>query len=222
MLNFIVSTETFIFSDLTHWLIDSRLMTHDSLTHLTHKTSVLNTCRQTPGFWRPLLASEWSTWLEQLVKNIDMCQSKVCFILKGHNRHINFLQLLFILVSKICPLICKSIFFDLFWNVKHFLRLNKSNKGFRLFFILQSASCIWNTKNIFFCLQWFPAMFCNAGPSWIISDFCRMLNSDLQIQITKNGWHLKLKLHQLWQISLRLSQDCSLSNDYLVITFELA
>ena len=36
MLNFIVSTETFIFSDRTHWL-----MTHDSLTHLTHKTSVL-------------------------------------------------------------------------------------------------------------------------------------------------------------------------------------
>ena len=30
MLNFIVSTETFIFSDLTHWLIDSWLMTHDS------------------------------------------------------------------------------------------------------------------------------------------------------------------------------------------------
>ena len=92
-----------------------------------------NACRQTPGFWKPLLASEWSTWLAQLVKNIDMCQSKVCFILKSHNRHINFLQLLFILVSKIYPLICKSIFFDLFWNVKHFLRLNKSNKGFRLF-----------------------------------------------------------------------------------------
>ena len=36
MLNFIISTETFIFSDLTHWL-----MTHDSLTHLTHKTSIL-------------------------------------------------------------------------------------------------------------------------------------------------------------------------------------
>ena len=36
MLNFIVSTETFIFSDLPH-----RLMIHDSLTHLTHKTSVL-------------------------------------------------------------------------------------------------------------------------------------------------------------------------------------
>ena len=41
MLDFIVSTKKFIFSDLTHWLIDSWLMTHDSLTHLTHKTSVL-------------------------------------------------------------------------------------------------------------------------------------------------------------------------------------
>ena len=29
------------FLDLSHWLIDSWLMTHDSLTHLTHKTSVL-------------------------------------------------------------------------------------------------------------------------------------------------------------------------------------
>ena len=31
MLHFIVFTEKYIFSDLTHWL-----MTHDSLTHLTH------------------------------------------------------------------------------------------------------------------------------------------------------------------------------------------
>ena len=35
MLDFIVSTKNVIFSDLTHWLIDS-------LTHLTHKTSVLS------------------------------------------------------------------------------------------------------------------------------------------------------------------------------------
>ena len=49
MLNVIVSTETFIFSDLTYWLIDSLthwLMTHDSLTHLTHKTSVLTWRKQ--------------------------------------------------------------------------------------------------------------------------------------------------------------------------------
>ena len=29
------------FLALSHWLIDSWLMTHDSLTHLTHKTSIL-------------------------------------------------------------------------------------------------------------------------------------------------------------------------------------
>ena len=133
-----------------------------------------NTCRQTPGFWKPLLASEWSTWLEQLVKNIDMCQSKVCFILKGHNRHINFLHLLFILVSKICPLICKSIFFDLFWNVKHFLRLNKSNKGFRLFNLFSKVPPVSETlKAIFFFPQWFPAMFSHAGPSLLVCVFLR-------------------------------------------------
>ena len=133
-----------------------------------------NACRQTPGFWKPLLASEWSTWLAQLVKNIDMCQSKVCFILKGHNRHINFLQLLFILVSKICPLICKSIFFDLFWNVKHFLRLNKSNKGFRLFNLFSKVPPVSETlKAIFFFPQWFPAMFSHAGPSLLVSVFLR-------------------------------------------------
>ena len=56
MLNFIVSTETFIFSDLTHWLIDSLthdswLMTHDSLTHLTHKTSVLRIVASFGGYF---------------------------------------------------------------------------------------------------------------------------------------------------------------------------
>ena len=125
-----------------------------------------NACRQTPGFWKPLLASEWSTWLEQLVKNIDMCQSKVCFILKGHNRHINFLQLLFILVSKICPLIRKSIFFDLFWNVKHFLRLNKSNKGFRLFNLFSKVPPVSETlKTIFFVRNGFLQCFVMLGPA---------------------------------------------------------
>ena len=138
-----------------------------------------NARRQTPGFWKPLLASEWSAWLAQLVKNIDMCQSKVCFILRGHDRHINFLWLLFILVSKICPLICKTIFFDFFWNVKLFLWLNKSNMGFRLFNLFSKVPPGAETlKAIFFCPQWFPAMFCHAGPSLLVGVFfCGMFNS---------------------------------------------
>ena len=38
--------------------------------------------------------------------NVDMCQSKVCFILRGgmvRDTYINFQWLLFILVGKICP-----------------------------------------------------------------------------------------------------------------------
>ena len=65
-------------------------------------------------------------------------------------------------------------------------------------------------------MRWFHAMFCHAGPCslvlffffagcWILSD------SDLQIQISKNELHLKLKLHHLWRIALSLTQDCSLS-----------
>ena len=60
MPNFIVSTETFIFfqiwliDSLTHWLIDSLthwLMTHDSLTHLTHKTSVVRIVASFGGYF---------------------------------------------------------------------------------------------------------------------------------------------------------------------------
>ena len=50
--NFIVSTETFIFFQI--WLIDSLthwLMTHDSLTHLTHKTSVLRIVASFGGYF---------------------------------------------------------------------------------------------------------------------------------------------------------------------------
>ena len=42
------------------------------------------------------------------------------------------------------PTNAKSIFFDLFWNVRLYLRLNK---GFRMFNFLQSASWIWITKS---------------------------------------------------------------------------
>ena len=40
-------------------------------------------------------------------------------------------------------------------------------------------------------------------------------------KVSKNGLYLELKLHQLWRTALWLSQDCWLSNDYLVITYEL-
>ena len=133
-----------------------------------------NACRQTPGFWKPLLASEWSTWLAQLVKKIDMCQSRVCFILRGHDSHISFLWLLFTLVGKICLLMCKNIFFDHFQNVKHFLWLNKSNRGFRLFNLFSKVPPVSETlKAIFFFPQWFPAMFSHAGPSLLVSVFLR-------------------------------------------------
>ena len=52
-------------------------------------------------------APDWLGWSN----NVDMCRSKVCFILRGHVSYvtrshtlINFLWLLFILVGKICPL----------------------------------------------------------------------------------------------------------------------
>ena len=56
---------------------------------------------------------------------------------------------------------------------------------------------------------------------WAQLDSVFLWDSDLQIQILKNGLHLKLKLHQLWRTALQLSQECWLSNGYLVITFEL-
>ena len=42
-------------------------------------------------------------------------------------------------------------------------------------------------------------MFCHAGPSSLIFS-----DSDLQIQISQNGLHLKLKLHPLWRTTLWL------------------
>ena len=73
-------------------------------------------------------------------------------------------------------------------------------------------------------MWWFPANFCHAGSSSLVFFFFRMLNSLgqwFQIQISKNGLHLKLKLRQLWRTALWISRDCWLSNDWLVITFEL-
>ena len=57
------------------------------------------------------------------------------------------------------------------------------------------------SEAIFFCqgMRWLPVMFCHAGPSSLIFS-----DSDLQIQISQNGLHLKLKLHPLWRTTLWL------------------
>ena len=67
-------------------------------------------------------------------------------------------------------------------------------------------------------MGWFS---CNILSCWAQLDSVFLWDSDLQIHISKNGLHLKLKQHQLWRTALQLSQDCWLSNEYLVITFEL-
>ena len=65
-----------------------------------------------------------------------------CFILRGHDTHIAFLQLLF-LVGMICPLMQEHFLWPL-WKRKSLpLRLNKS---FRLFNLPQSAFWIWIAK----------------------------------------------------------------------------
>ena len=48
----------------------------------------------------------------------------------------------------------------------------------------------------------FPAMFFHAGYSSLVFFSRDVKFSDLQIQILKNGLHFKLKLHQLWRITL--------------------
>ena len=72
---------------------------------------------------------------------------------------------------------CKSIFIDLFWNVKLFLRLNKGFRSF--FFILLSASSIWITKSDFL-LSANVMVSCKVLSCWVqlVSVFFfRMLNS---------------------------------------------
>ena len=127
-----------------------------------------NACRQTPRFWKPAFASECSAWLARLVEQfIDMCRSKVCFILRGHVWYVTR-----ILISCGCCLLwsarftlqCKSIFFNFFWNAKLFLRLYKGFRSFNLFSKVSPGS--EKLKAIFFCqgMRWFPVMFCRAGP----------------------------------------------------------
>ena len=58
-------------------------------------------------------------------------------------------------------------------------------------------------------MRWFPAMFCHAEPSSLVLFFLQdvkfsRIDSDLYIQISKSGLHLKLKLHPLWRTTLWL------------------
>ena len=66
-----------------------------------------------------------------------------CFILRGHDTHIDFLRILF-LVGMICPLMQEHFLRPLLKRKSLPLRLNKS---FRLFSLLQTAYWIWIAKS---------------------------------------------------------------------------
>ena len=68
-------------------------------------------------------------------------------------------------------------------------------------------------------MGWFS---CNILSCWAQLDSVFLWDSDLQIHISKNGLHLKLKQHQLWRTALQLSQDCWLSKWILSNNFWIA
>ena len=111
-------------------------------------------------FWVLLL--EW--------ENVNFA---ACFILRGHDTHVDFLRLLF-LVGMICLLMQEHFLRPLLKRKSLPLRLNKS---FRLFILLQSASWIWITKgDILLSVNVMVSFtFCHAGPI-SFSIFCTMLN----------------------------------------------
>ena len=88
------------------------------------------------------------------------------FILEGHDKHIDFLRLLF-LVGMICPLMQEHFLRPLLKRKSLPLRLNKS---FRLFILLQSASWIWIAKgDILVSVNVMVSFnFCNAGPARLV------------------------------------------------------
>ena len=96
-----------------------------------------------------------------------------CFILRGHDTHIDFLRLLF-LIGMICPLMQEHFLRPLLKCKSLSLRLNKS---FRFFSLLQSASWIWIAKGDILLSVNVMVSFnlCHAGPS-SFSIFCTMLN----------------------------------------------
>ena len=96
-----------------------------------------------------------------------------CFILRGHDTHIDFLRLLF-LVGMICPLMQEHFLRPLLKRKSLPLRLNKS---FRLFFSSPNCLLIWIAKDdILLSVNVMVSFnFCHAGPS-SFSVFCRTLN----------------------------------------------
>ena len=97
-----------------------------------------------------------------------------CFILRGHDTHIDFLRLLF-LVGMICPLMQEHFLRALLKRKSLPLPLSKSN---RLFILLQSASWIWIAKgDILLSVNVMDSFnFCHAGPSSLSISACGMLN----------------------------------------------
>ena len=71
-----------------------------------------------PRFWKPAFASERSAWLARLVEQYWHVSIKGLFHTERscmvRDTHLNFLQLMFILVQG------KRIFFNFFWNAKVF------------------------------------------------------------------------------------------------------
>ena len=87
-----------------------------------------NACRQTPRFWKPAFASKRSAWLARLVEQCWHVSIKGLF----HTERTVWYVTRILIFSGCClfwsarfALQCKNIFFDLFWNVRLFLRLNK-------------------------------------------------------------------------------------------------
>ena len=115
-----------------------------------------------------------------LSNDIDMCRTKVCFILRGHVRYVTRILIscgcCIIVCSARFALRCKSIFFNFFWNAKLFLRLYK---GFTPFNLSPSVSWIWITKSDFL-LSGNAMVSCNVLSRWTqlvsVSFFGGMLN----------------------------------------------
>ena len=123
-----------------------------------------NACRQTPRFWKPAFASERSAWLARLVEQCWHLSIKGLF----HTERMVWYVTRILLFSGCClfwsarfALQYKNIFFDLFWNVRLFLRLNK---GFRSFNLFSS----WITKSDFL-------LFANAMVSCNVSCWTQLV-----------------------------------------------
>ena len=95
-----------------------------------------NACRQTPRFWKPAFASERSAWLARLVEQCWHVSIKGLFHTERTVWYVTR-KLIFcgccLFWSARFALQYKNIFFDLFWNVRLFLRLNKGFRSFNLF-----------------------------------------------------------------------------------------